>query len=96
MDKDLKGEEYYYSFGIRQEIRVDPAEHATMLPNGPSLQPEHKMSADGQSRFYKTHEKLSVACEIEVNGLGFNEQCVIGQLMGTDYAKTKCNILSAH
>jgi len=66
MDKDLKGEKNYYFFGIRQEICVDPAENKSMLPKGPSLQPEHKMSADGWIRFYKTQEKKSVAYEIEV------------------------------
>ena len=96
MDKNLKGDEYYYSFGIRQEICVFHAEHATMLPNGPCLQPEHKISADGQSRFYRTHGKMSVACEIEVNGLGGNEHCVIEQLMGKDYSKTKCSMSPAH
>jgi hypothetical protein len=82
MDKDLKVDENYYYFGIRQEICVDPAEHETMLPNGPSLQPEHKMFADEQSRFYKTQEKRSVACEIEVNGLGCNEKCVMRAIDG--------------
>jgi hypothetical protein len=82
MDKYLKGDENYYYFGIRLGIRVDPAEHETMLPNGPSLQPEHKMFGDEQSKFYKTQEKLSVTCEIEVKGLGCNEQCMMRAVDG--------------
>ena len=82
MDKYLKGDGSYYYFGIRQEIRVDPAEHETVLPNGPSLQPEHKMLAGEQSMFYKTQKKMSVACEIEVNGLGANKECVIRAVDG--------------
>jgi len=57
MNKDFKGDENYYYFGIRHEILVDPAEHETVLPNGTSLQPEHKMFADEQSKFYKTQGK---------------------------------------
>jgi len=82
MDKDLIGDKNYYYISIHQEICVDPTEHETMLPNGPSLQPEHKKSADEPSSFYKTQEKLSVACEIEVNVLGCNEQCVMRAVYG--------------
>ena len=56
MDKDLKGDENYY-FGIRQDIRVDPTKHETMLSNGPSLQPEHKIVSNEWSRFYQTQDK---------------------------------------
>jgi hypothetical protein len=72
MDRDLKRDENYYYFATRQETRVDLAEHETMLLKGPSSQPEQKMFSDEQSRFYKTQENMSVACEIEI----YTEQCV--------------------